>query len=456
MIRRAATPRARSGITLTEILISILIMGVGVISLATLFPLGLMRLRNASRMTRGSFLAESAVSDLGTRNLLAQGSFLGLPAIAQCYVTTSGQYNPWLQDTPSYGADWNTAPFGVTRTIGPGLPVAYDPLWRAACNGSGLYLPPLTAAGNNPPEARFGQGVWAGGAGFVRTDPDGNPASAHGLQRLTNMPPAFNAVVYQTFVSPEDYILQDPKGAYQDPNAAAGTRLTGVSPVVPDMTNGVPDNEWRYSWLFTGQQSDAANGTVFDGDVVVCENRAFGIDAVTSPFGGTAYQVTGETVVEAVWGFSAAPDTRYNPTGNYAPYGSPSARRTVLLRWPSSMPDPDVKVGGWIADVTYERNATVQNTGTRWANLGGTSPPTSSLYPAQRCYWYQIAKRTDPTVDTLGLGGQTYRQMTVWTTTPLRAMTPMNYGPPATPAHVEAALIMPSVVNVYPRTVYTR
>ena len=32
--------RARSGITLTEILISILIMGVGMVSLATLFPLG--------------------------------------------------------------------------------------------------------------------------------------------------------------------------------------------------------------------------------------------------------------------------------------------------------------------------------------------------------------------------------------------------------------------------------
>jgi Tfp pilus assembly protein PilV len=41
--------RARSGITLTEILISILIMGVGLISLATLFPIGLLRLRDASR-----------------------------------------------------------------------------------------------------------------------------------------------------------------------------------------------------------------------------------------------------------------------------------------------------------------------------------------------------------------------------------------------------------------------
>ena len=45
----------------------------------------------------------------------------------------------------------------------------------------------------------------------------------------------------------------------------------------------------------------------------------------------------------------------------------------------------------------------------------------------------------------------------VWTTTPLRAQTPLNFSAtPPQPFHVEAALIMPSVVNVYPRTVYTR
>ena len=38
----ASTPRS-AGITLTEILISILILGVGLVSLATLFPIGLLR-----------------------------------------------------------------------------------------------------------------------------------------------------------------------------------------------------------------------------------------------------------------------------------------------------------------------------------------------------------------------------------------------------------------------------
>ncbi len=69
------TPKDRSGVTLTEILISIMIMGVGLISLATLFPLGLLRLREASRLSRSAYLTESAGSDLATRNLLSQISF---------------------------------------------------------------------------------------------------------------------------------------------------------------------------------------------------------------------------------------------------------------------------------------------------------------------------------------------------------------------------------------------
>ena len=47
--RTAASTSRSAGITLTEILISILILGVGLVSLATLFPIGLLRLREAQR-----------------------------------------------------------------------------------------------------------------------------------------------------------------------------------------------------------------------------------------------------------------------------------------------------------------------------------------------------------------------------------------------------------------------
>ena len=65
----ASTPRS-AGITLTEILISIMIMGVGLVSLATLFPIGLLRLRDAQRQTRSAYLLESAAADVTARGLL--------------------------------------------------------------------------------------------------------------------------------------------------------------------------------------------------------------------------------------------------------------------------------------------------------------------------------------------------------------------------------------------------
>lgn len=448
MIRRTA--RGRSGITLTEILISIMILGIGVVSLATLFPLGLIRMRNAQRLTRGAFLVESAQADLGIRNLLSQNSFLGNQNVAQWFFSaTSGQYNPFVQDTPSYGADWFGPPAGVSRTAGPGLPIAYDPLWRTV---TGVYLSPTLAS---PPEMRFGQGVGFGGAaGLIRNDPNAGSgpatASAHGLQRITNFDPSFPAsTIYSAFISPEDMVLQDPKGQYQDPNGAAGVRLASPSTVVPAdvQTNYGPTFEWRYSWFFTGQQSDYSNATVFDGEIVLCENRPFAYDTTPSPLGaGSVYQATGETTVEAVWGYTGSIDPNAPSLGAGAGYGSPSARRTALLRWPASLPDPDVRVGGWIADVTYERDARV---------LGAGRFPY--LYQPQRCYWYQVGKKSEVSASP-AFGGDTttYRQMTVFVTTPLRALTPISFGATPQPFHVEAALIMPSVVNVYPRTVYTR
>ena len=67
----AGTPRS-AGITLTEILISILILGVGLVSLATLFPIGLLPLREAQRQTRSAYLFESATADTAAQGVAQQ------------------------------------------------------------------------------------------------------------------------------------------------------------------------------------------------------------------------------------------------------------------------------------------------------------------------------------------------------------------------------------------------
>jgi hypothetical protein len=448
MIRRPT--HSRAGLTLTEVLISIMLLGIGMVSLATLFPLGLLRLRTAQRMSRSAYLFESAAADLGTRNLLHKISFTN-PTLAPWYnapAFTPTPYDPWVQDTISYGgAAYNAnGPLGAVRPVGVGLPVAYDPLWRWQ---TGIYLNPGVSL-----EARFGNGQ-----GFVTLDTD-NTVAADGLQRLTNFNPALapSNIAFtppDIFVSPEDYLWSNGEGQQGS---------TNVSPVVPDMAPSVvtlPNNslvfnsdfsgtvtthDWRYSWMFTGQQSDANNGTVFEGDIVVFENRQFGIQSVTGPIGQiSTYQVTGETVVEGVFGYSL----NVFPNPGY----SRAADNVVLLRWPATMPDPQVRVGEWIADVTYTRSFT----GDMNRRLAGITAQqqaltTQGVPPAQRCYWYQIQKRSDPTADTAMAG---FRSMTVWTTTPVRAKTLLTAGT-GIPVYRNAALICPSVVNVLSKTIYAR
>ncbi len=213
-----------AGITLVEIMISIMILGIGLVSLATLFPIGLLRLREAQRQTRSAYLLESAASDMAARGLLTSQSFTYADLINYQYSqapfnfpfplwyvtatapTVPGGYNPLTHDSGTYGPRIPYVPanpdpnagigdFGpLSASGGYGLPFAYDPLWRYQTSypaapppplpPTGVYLDPV---GLTTPEARFGSGIYA-----LRYETSDNlPASAHGLQRLTNFNRAY-------------------------------------------------------------------------------------------------------------------------------------------------------------------------------------------------------------------------------------------------------------------------
>lgn len=457
----------RRGITLTEILIGILIIAIGIPSLMTLFLYGMVNARQATRYSRSAHLYYSAGNDAATRNLMLKASFKSVVSGVYYYSATftPWPYDPWLQDTPNYGADPIAGPFGVYRgdgafnvnnpaphnlappyefKVGFGLPVAYDPLWR---NATG-YFP------GKPSEARFASGI-----GWVRNDP--NPGtgagastlpSAHGLQRITNFPAGSVTNVAEIFVSPEDMVLQSDT----DSAKAVGSS----SPIVPDLamgglstTTGMPTiaNDWKYTWMFTGFQSNTEEGGAFVGDIVVFENRPFAIDPVATPYVTTpavTTAVAGETVVEAIFGYTSKAKT--TPGGTLG-YGT-NAPRSVLLRWPASMVDPEIRVGGWIADVTYERNAAVDYARAYTDPASGNAP---EKYDYQRCHWYLIAKRTQagPAVNAfVGDAAGGMREMTVWTSTPLKEFTLLDASD-GSPFHVNAALVSPYVVNVFPKTI---
>ena len=408
-----------------------------------------------------------------SRGLLSSNSFIAAdllnpPTFNLWYYSRveNVEYNPLIQDTPAYGAD----PFAVNPNAPPayisvgaaavssggyGLPFAYDPLWRYQTinpvNGTpGVYLDPV---GQTAPEARFAAGNTPAGS-FLRPDPSDNGlASAHGLQRLTNfnrpavMPSA--TMVPTTFVSPEDVVWQEST----NPNytvAFLGGAVGTPSTVVPDLSIAQnsqgqptyqPTNDWRFSWMITAQQNNPANGAAFEGNIVVFENRPFSIDNGV---------VAGETVVEGVFGAS----TNVWPQGGPG-YGA-GADRTVLLRWYATQPDPVVKVGDFIADVTYERSQSVvlsrffSNNGAGWPNP--LNKGEWDNLPAQRCFWYQVQKvnpaQSDPAL------GAAFRSMTVYVNRPLDAKTLLDGN--GNPVVLNAALICPYVVNVIPQTFFVR
>ena len=128
-----------------------MILGIGLVSLATLFPIGLLRLREGARYTRSAYLAESAAGDMAARGLLNSKSFtfadllnIGAQLHAADLVSDRrqpdrpGGYNPLVQDSGYYGALYPvsdgqpliTAGVDVRGSGGYGLPFAYDPLWR--------------------------------------------------------------------------------------------------------------------------------------------------------------------------------------------------------------------------------------------------------------------------------------------------------------------------------------
>ena len=115
--------------------------------------------------------------------------------------------------------------------------------------------------------------------------------------------------------------------------------------------------------MFTGYQTNVGNASTFDGSIVIFENRPFAITPVANPPYTTGLASPRHTRSPAKRSSrpssATAPTCRLTRTDGFSIGYGAGSDRTVLLRWPNILPDPVVKAGDWIADVTYERQANV-------------------------------------------------------------------------------------------------
>ena len=472
--------RGRAGITLTEILISLLIFGVGLVSLATLFPLALLRIKSASDYNRSALLARSAFNDVATRELLKPETFaaswyhapanrpIGGPAVVPLNPLThdvtpgTGLLLPPLlpNGLPNPAAAvfrGNTHPAfrigqdqGSTIQAGPGLPVCYDPMWWAQvrfdqpiANPADARRPAYATEMAVDDQARFGNGDQ-----LVRPGAEGSPTwASYGLRRITNFLPFNSASVERfwpltfptadgepnAFNMPEDIFVSKEDVVWQ-------AESQNSNPIVPDLSGGSVTRDWVFSWMLTGQVSDAGSQTVFEGDVVVFRNRQFGFDRLN---GTGRFVPTGEEVLEAVFGYKTLVEADFVNTP--LPVYPRGDGRVILLRWPADQPDPQIRIGGWIADATYQRRASFDL---------ASYPPRTSRSPGQRIVWYQVIRKSPIENEIAGTSSEPaqdgYRRMTIMVNTPVKYRT--GWINRTTPL-IETAVSIHSVVNVFPRTI---
>ncbi len=451
-----------------------MILGIGMVSVATLFPIGLLRLREATRDARSTILAMSAKDDAEVRGLpKSLGDAKGLVNPESFVHPNLPWYAPWRAANFA-GFPFTVTPFTydfdtingtpgtgvVSDFFTPGLPVAYDPLFWATTHfqseGLAPEQTPIGLRGNLGQEGRFGSGI-----GFLRAG-----AAAHGLQRITNFEP-YNAAVPW----PYTYSLSSTPAGLQSIAEVAGNVFTSLDdPVVTGDDSGqsgvpvVPFNfspgagyssqrEYAFSWMLTGRLGVAGDPSIFEGNIVMFHSRPIGLD--TDP--GTGLLVpTGERTVEAIWGYTNTPNAVSpipNPLPSVAGTGYSTADdRTVLLRWPAASPDPLIRVGDFIADVTYERFQASSNANYPRALPG--SGRNGAQYSGQRIHWYRITQKGENEPDPVVAG---HFRTIVRVDTPLQAKTRLQTNGTIVESVVpEAALICPYVVNVFPIMLYSR
>jgi prepilin-type N-terminal cleavage/methylation domain-containing protein len=252
----ATTPRRR-GLSLTEVLVAIFIMAIGLMALLTLFPLGALNMAQAIKDDRTGNSAGNAAAVAHTiwRILVAQTP-TNPDATLTPYLLNSGQ------------AYWPAPAPDLTGTTGPGYWVYVDPF---GYNGQYNY-------GGAGPYANW-QNWLAGTPGTIpRYSKDPLPLVA-----------GWQSIVTYGYFSNNDDITFGENGTPPAPGAAAGS----------------VERRRQYSWAFLVRRSNCSDPQHLNLTVVVYSGRPLQTAPDAVPTGEAVYQanvVPGRNTLTLTWG----------------------------------------------------------------------------------------------------------------------------------------------------------
>jgi hypothetical protein len=363
----------RPGTTLLEALIAIFVMGVGLLSLLVLFPLGALSMAEANKNSRTAQAAQNATAVAEATNVRHDA----LPPLANV--------NPVFQAPPnSPPAPVQFPPHVLDVFINPNQPLPNRPL--APATWTPIAWPQLnyvaaSPAGyppNNPIPPNLFQSppkVWPW--------PQGHPGPSYpifvdpiGLNTGGFGNPATNAVGQINVAAPGFSSPGIPRHSVSFvPNPASAYRwfslLDDIEFGPAGAQNGTPrllgpnllSRAGRYSWAYMLRRPRYNDTTVVDLTTILYSGRA----------------------------------TAFKSENTYGPVGFDVTTNTVTVTWNPALGQekPPVRKGGWILD------ATVRNPFVTVANFPGTDwgPPFQTFrtgYPEPHGYFYRVVSVTEP------------------------------------------------------------
>ncbi len=282
MTRKPSNPKrlissSRAGVTISEVLISMVIMAIGVVSLATLFPASVLRSIQASQLTNSALLLKNAKARLFfDTNLLSKKHIPTSKSIAM--IDPFGTIIDTSTNQPKYNLDptiagqaggivrYSVDDTGNTQQSAEGLAMLPDS-WSLVRQDGIIVDPRNIIAGGYAVSARQ-LTMASSGDNFSNIFPRTTTAQGNPLYRITILD-ATGRKAATRFITQVDGNQLGWGDANSPPDSPPDE-----FPFIPARGRvEVRDN--RYTWMLTLRKSPGNNTRQGDADLVVFFNRSF-------------------------------------------------------------------------------------------------------------------------------------------------------------------------------------